>query len=436
VKVSEVRAARAGKPLHLTDSGVLVTSPGQAVMGPRAVLLMLHAPNGLTLVRASDLLAPSRFLSDRPYQTELRGRELHVLLEGGQTVSFSMESLKANAPDSHCQVLAKGRVVISRSVFGARGTSAVAKGSCASHRVDWSIESHEAPLALTPTGKRLVTRNPDPQPGRTGHVATIWQRKGMAGVALRRLVLRDLVKLSERLPPPGCQGAACRALPRYAFASGGLLTIYFPWGAEKKLDLTDSGLLRAGQRPTWSFGPKPTPRTGPQQLWMGDPRAKTTLMVYGDLQCPYTGELMQDLRDLLSVQRKGVKVVWTDFPLPFHKEAMPAAMAARSVLAQRGQKAFFGFIDHVFSNRVWISPESLAAWGQGFGAKPERIKGDLAAGNHKAEIDASIALGRQLGVRQTPSLFINGAKAKHAGGFWAIRAQLEPLLGKDLRPLR
>lgn len=433
--VLEVNAYRAGRPLRLTDQGVLVTSPGHAVVGPDAILVLAHQPGKTAQIQASDLLAPSRFLTWKPFQTEVRGQELHLLVEAGLTVSLDLETLQAKSPDVHCQALAKGRVVISRSRFGATGTTAVARGTCEKPLEEWSFESPETVLAVTPNGKRLVTRNTATTLGLTTHLATVWEPKGKVGLARRQLFLRDVAKLTERLPPATCRGYACRAQPAFDFALGGALTLRFPWGGEKKVDLLNPALGRP-ERATWAYGPKPTPKTAGQHPWMGDPNAKATLMVYGDLQCPYTGNLMEHLRDLLRVQPKGIKVVWADYPLAMHPQAYPAALAARSVLAQRGQAAFFAFLELVLRHRSQISPDALATWAQAVGAKAARVKSDLEAQTHRADIDASKAAGAQAGVRGTPSLFLNGTRAQHANGFWAIRSQLEPVLGKALRPVR
>jgi hypothetical protein len=434
--VFEVDAVHDGQPIYLTDQGVLVTKTNHAVVGPRALLLLLHEAGGKsTPVTAGDLLAPSRFGSEKPFPTEVRGRELHVVLGEGQSVAFDFDGLKVKAPDVHCQAMGKDWVVVARSVFRATGTTAVARGTCDKHAEAWSLQTPEAAMAVTRDGKRLVTRNPDPFRSRSAHLATVWQQQGKTAVALRALRLRDLTTVTERLPLETCQGAICRSAPSLTFAVGGLLTLTLPSGKEKKVDLTSPALLKV-QRDPWAFGPTPMPKAGGATPWMGDPRAKATLTVYGGLQCPYTAALMQTLRDLLGVQPKGVKVVFMDYPLPFHKEAVPAALAARSVLAQKGAAAFFAFLDLAFAHQTELTDANVAAWAKAVGADPEKVRRDVEAETYKADIDAGKTQGTQLGVRGTPTLYLNGVQVGHAEGFWKIRAALQPLLGKALRPVK
>jgi protein-disulfide isomerase len=52
-----------------------------------------------------------------------------------------------------------------------------------------------------------------------------------------------------------------------------------------------------------------------------------------------------------------VKIVWRDYPLPFHQNAMPAAQAAREAMAQQGNAGYWRFHDAIFAEQAQLSGE-------------------------------------------------------------------------------
>ncbi len=422
----------ASKPVYLTDKGTVIFDPRHAITAPKATVLEVRAPNKGYILRASDLLAPSRFITEKIHRKTLTEGAVRIALPSGQAASFDFETQTVKQPDVHCQAFGKRYVVVSRSVFQKMGTFTVARGTCVKHKTLWSMQSLEAPVALTRKGRYVITRNSLLARAGHSHLATVYQRKGKGkvGVVKVRIDLSDLTTVKERLAPANCKRALCRASVNYTFIKGGKLQISYPWGGAKTVDLTRRALLRKKRVP-WRYGVDK--RSG--RAFMGDPRAKVTLLVYGGFQCLYTAVFLRTVKDLLMVQRRGVKVVLADYPIRYHRQGMPAAMAARSVFKQKGARAYWRFADLVFANQRTITTKKLLTWAKEVGADPTKVKADLDAKKYEAAIKADMAQGKQLGVRGTPSLFINGKKGNHRG-FWRLRAQLKPLLGRRLKPVR
>ncbi len=143
---------------------------------------------------------------------------------------------------------------------------------------------------------------------------------------------------------------------------------------------------------------------------LGSPDAPVVVAMYGDLQCPFTGRALPLLIQLHEKYPQDVRVVWLDFPLAFHRMALPAAVAARAVYEQAGSKACFTFLQKVVANRRQLTPENLVTWAEEAGAKPEGVKAALAAGTHRAAIQQEVKAAQKTGVRGTPTLFVNGRK--------------------------
>jgi protein-disulfide isomerase len=93
----------------------------------------------------------------------------------------------------------------------------------------------------------------------------------------------------------------------------------------------------------------------PDPMALGDSRAPVALVVFSDYQCSYCYRLH---REVLGALRKDyidtgkVRLIHKDLPLPMHKEALPAAIAARCAAAQG---RFWQMDDLLFANQGRLS---------------------------------------------------------------------------------
>jgi len=104
---------------------------------------------------------------------------------------------------------------------------------------------------------------------------------------------------------------------------------------------------------------------------------------------------------------KDVRFVYKNYPLPFHKQAMPAALAA---VAAGKQGKFFEMHDEIFKNNRSLSDEFYLKAAADIGLDVDKFKADLAAADTKALIDKEMKEAQANGVRGTPTIFINGKK--------------------------
>ena len=146
----------------------------------------------------------------------------------------------------------------------------------------------------------------------------------------------------------------------------------------------------------------------------GPANAPLVLVVFSDFQCPFCKRVEPTLAELERHYAGKVRVVWKNFPLPFHANAGPAAEAA---MAAGAQGKFWPMHDRLFDNNTALDRESLENYAAAIGLDLPRFRADLDAGRYKARIEADKQEGSDLGVVGTPAVFINGRKIAGAYPF-------------------
>jgi protein-disulfide isomerase len=139
---------------------------------------------------------------------------------------------------------------------------------------------------------------------------------------------------------------------------------------------------------------------------------KFELVEFADFQCPHCKASQPVIERLLS-DFPQAHFVFENLPLTsIHSEAYKAAAYSVCVAQQAGDAAFFKFVDNVFANQQELTPESSdAALGDAAtkaGLDAAKIGACSYTQAAKSAVDASIKLGQDLNVDQTPMLFING----------------------------
>ncbi|WP_437734837.1 thioredoxin domain-containing protein [Sorangium sp. So ce1335] len=143
--------------------------------------------------------------------------------------------------------------------------------------------------------------------------------------------------------------------------------------------------------------------------WWGDPLAPVTVVVWGDYECPFTSRYMATLEQLKQAYGpERLRVVWKHNPLPFHKNARPAHLAAETVFRLGGTEAFWRFHELSFANQRALTPESIDAWAAEAGVDRAAFRASVERQQHEPKVEQDLAAGKAIGVRGTPASFING----------------------------
>ena len=139
----------------------------------------------------------------------------------------------------------------------------------------------------------------------------------------------------------------------------------------------------------------------------GGDNAKVTMIEFSDFQCPFCGRAAKTVSEVKKKYGNKIKLVFKQFPLPMHKDAGPAAEASMCVNEQ-GHDKFWKFHDIAFAAQDKLDPESLAKHAKASGADEKKFKECFDAHKYADYVKKDVAYGEKLGVRSTPTFFING----------------------------
>ncbi len=132
-----------------------------------------------------------------------------------------------------------------------------------------------------------------------------------------------------------------------------------------------------------------------------------TIVEFSDFQCPYCSRLQPILREVLKTYPKEVKLVFKDFPLSFHKQAKNAAKAAR---ASGEQGKYWEMHDLIFANYDKLTEEMFTEFASQLGLDTKKFTADYSGTKYDGLIKDDMSLGQRVGVRGTPTLFLNGKR--------------------------
>lgn len=149
----------------------------------------------------------------------------------------------------------------------------------------------------------------------------------------------------------------------------------------------------------------------------GDPAAPITVVEYADLECPYCGAAAPVLRSLVDGSGGRVRLVFRHFPLfETHAFALTAALAAEASGAH-----FWQMHDMLMAHQDHLTDADLAGYAVQIGAGD--VTGEAAQAFRPA-IEADYLSGGEMGVRGTPTLFIDGALYTGRVELGALRSAL------------
>jgi protein-disulfide isomerase len=112
------------------------------------------------------------------------------------------------------------------------------------------------------------------------------------------------------------------------------------------------------------------------------------------------------LQELLAGKYAGkVRLYYRHFPLPQHPRAMVAAQAAEYA---REKGKFWELAELMFKNQEQLEDENLGKLARQAGLDPAAMLAAVADGTYSTHVIADRTHGEALGIRGTPTLFING----------------------------
>lgn len=208
-----------------------------------------------------------------------------------------------------------------------------------------------------------------------------------------------------------------RALPFIIIAAVFALALVTAWSLKRS---SDNPTVQDNSTPASSNSTNPT---GPViRNAAGDPGAEpahahgpanapVTIEEFGDFQCPPCGMLHPILKMMEKEFGNRLRVVFREFPLvPTHEHALAAARAAE---AAGLQGKFWEMHDLLFTNQnLWKDAFDVRPifedYAKRIGLDVERYKQDLTSETVQYRIFLDGKRARSLGVKGTPTVFMNG----------------------------
>jgi protein-disulfide isomerase len=145
----------------------------------------------------------------------------------------------------------------------------------------------------------------------------------------------------------------------------------------------------------------------------GPASAPVAIVEYSDFQCPYCRQAEPIVKQVRKVYGRNVRIVYMDFPLGFHPDAMGAALAARCA-DEQGQ--FWAYHDALLMGRLGISIPALKNQAASLGLDAASFDRCLDERKYAGAIESDMAEGRRSGVSGTPTFIIDGKPVVGAVG--------------------
>ncbi len=144
-----------------------------------------------------------------------------------------------------------------------------------------------------------------------------------------------------------------------------------------------------------------------QAPYSGSENAKVTIVEFSDFQCPFCGRGAKTVDEVKKKYGNKVRVAFKHFPLPMHKEAGPASEASMCVWELNKDK-FWKLHDVLFANQDKLDNENLVKHAKSVGVDEKKFKECYDSKKYAEFVKKDQAYGEKLGVRSTPTFFING----------------------------
>lgn len=154
----------------------------------------------------------------------------------------------------------------------------------------------------------------------------------------------------------------------------------------------------------------------------GPANAPLTIVEFGDFECPLCGASEKTNRAIREQYGKQVRFVFRQFPLEnVHQFAFQAAKASECA-GQQGK--FWPMVEELYGNQSDLSAPALKKYGAEEGLDTAKFDACLEDPAVTARIRQDIADGLALGVRGTPTFFLNGKKIVGGLTFMDVEAAL------------
>ncbi len=146
---------------------------------------------------------------------------------------------------------------------------------------------------------------------------------------------------------------------------------------------------------------------GENNYWIGAANPKITIVEFGDFACHHTKNSFPKIREIGTKYKNSVKIIFRDMPL--QENSLDLSLAARCA----GEQGLFWMMyDKLFQNQGVSGTDNLIEMANEIGADTHRFASCLKDKKYIAQIRKDFSDGEDLGVKGTPTWFVNGVKVQ------------------------
>ena len=226
-----------------------------------------------------------------------------------------------------------------------------------------------------------------------------------------------------------------------AFVAG-LTFGYIFWGRDLPLKPVNPGSCFAtGSRAPAAPAPvqeaEPTPEfrrydipEDDDPVW-GPQEAPITIIEFSDYECPYCRKWHVEVwPQLQATYGDQIRLVYRDFPLTnIHANATPAAAAANCA---QEQDMYFPYSEKLFEMKLNLGKTTYQSYAEELGLDMDAFNECLESGRYLDEVEADYQFAAELGIRSTPTFFINGIPIVGAQPFDVFKTLIDKELAGEL----
>ncbi len=140
----------------------------------------------------------------------------------------------------------------------------------------------------------------------------------------------------------------------------------------------------------------------------GPANAKVVVQIFSDFECPFCKRAATTITELDAAYPGKIRFVWRNLPMPFHKNAMPAAIAGLEAWKQKGSEGFWKLHDAFFSGQILLDRTGIEAMAGLAGLDVQKVSNAIDNETYKDLIEADKKVAEAAKINRTPGFVING----------------------------
>lgn len=162
-------------------------------------------------------------------------------------------------------------------------------------------------------------------------------------------------------------------------------------------------------------------------------KAKVVLVEYSDFQCPYCGKHDPTMQQIVKDYGDQVAWVYRHFPLSFHPNAVPVALASECA-SEQGK--FWEFADIMYADQAQISGDAASSLAfvnktaSDLKLDTKKFSDCVSSAKYQSVVDADSASGRTAGVNGTPATYVNGTLVSGAVPYASMKKMIDDAIAK------